>query len=260
MTQLDTEKTESKEDKRSMVPWLVAAAATVILGVAIILVTQSTEEAPPATQLTPTTVADAAPTTVVTPTTLDPVEAAWQEIPLFVGRGRGELRTVSFAVPFSFDTGDATWVSGSLNSPERFGMFFEGMVVLVDVIPGLDSIDATVEAFADWQATYPDTEMTEAVPASVGGAEGVVFETFGLPFEDPDNPSPFTDPEGINYGGGEFTETFVVDVNGQILIVAHTFAKNFPGDAVPAYEQEEYDAANASAKAIIDSIVWKDLN
>ncbi|MEE8375668.1 MAG: ABC transporter substrate-binding protein [Acidimicrobiia bacterium] len=68
VTQLET---ESKDEKRSMMPWLVAAAAAVILGAAIVLVTQNTEEAPPATQLTPSTIADAAPTTVadVVPTT-----------------------------------------------------------------------------------------------------------------------------------------------------------------------------------------------
>ncbi len=63
--------TESKDEKRSMMPWLVAVAAAVILGAAIVLVTQNTEEAPPAAQLTQSTIADAAPTTVanVVPTT-----------------------------------------------------------------------------------------------------------------------------------------------------------------------------------------------
>lgn len=152
------------------------------------------------------------------------------------------------------------WTGNSTNSPEEFGMFYEEMVIFVDVIHGLDSIEATVQAFADWEASYSDTEMTEPVPGSVGSAEGVVFETFGLPFVDSENPSPFTTPDGINYGGGEFTETYVVDVNGQVLIVAHTFARNFPGQAVPAYSQEEYDDGNASAKATINSIVWKDLS
>lgn len=266
MTQLDTETEQQTNGKTSNGMWLVAAASAAILGVALLLINQGSDEASVATQLTPPTIADAVPTTVadVTPTTLtpttilDPAEAAWQEITPFLGRGRGEFRTISFAIPLSFDTGDSLWNGESYNGPDIFGILFDEMIVLIDVALVPDSVDATVQAFANWQANYPDSQMTEPAPTHVGDAEGLVFETFGLPLVD--DAAPFLDPDGASLAGGEFAEVSVIEVNGQVLIVSHRFAKSFPGHAIPAYEQEEYDAANASARAIIDSIIWKDLS
>lgn len=68
VTQLDTKKSDLKDGKRSVVPWLVAASAVVILAVALILVNQGTEETPPVTQPTATTLVDTAPTTSPTTT------------------------------------------------------------------------------------------------------------------------------------------------------------------------------------------------
>ena len=178
-----------------------------------------------------------------------------------IGRATGgEFRTVSFLVPFSFEAGEVQWVTGQGHGPDSFEINVDGMVVFVDVVPGLESVESTVQAFADWQAGYPDTsEMTDPVPVSLNGAEGVVFETFGLPFEDQDIPAPFIDSSGVSRGAGEFSEVWVVDVNGDVLLVIHTFARTFPGFAVPAYSQDEYDTANAAAKALIASITWKDM-
>jgi len=50
MTDLDTEKQEQTSDKRSWGIWLVAAAAALILGVALVLVTQGNDQAPVAAQ------------------------------------------------------------------------------------------------------------------------------------------------------------------------------------------------------------------
>jgi len=72
MTQVETAE-ETETPKRPLGPWLIAAAAAVVLGVAIVLVTSNTETAPVATIPTATTVVDAAPTTISeqteTPTT-----------------------------------------------------------------------------------------------------------------------------------------------------------------------------------------------
>lgn len=72
MTQVETAK-ESETPKRPLGPWLIAAAAAVVLGVTVVLVTSNSETAPVATIPTPTTVVDATPTTISeqteTPTT-----------------------------------------------------------------------------------------------------------------------------------------------------------------------------------------------
>lgn len=65
MTQLDTKPTEPDKQRRSMVPWLVAAVAVLVFGVAITLLTRDTNEVPPGTEPIPTTTPEAAPTTTV---------------------------------------------------------------------------------------------------------------------------------------------------------------------------------------------------
>jgi hypothetical protein len=55
MTDLGTETQEQTSDKRSWGIWLVAAAAALILGAALVLVTQGNDEAPVATQPGPPT-------------------------------------------------------------------------------------------------------------------------------------------------------------------------------------------------------------
>jgi len=264
MTQPDTETPEQDVRKPSRLVWLVAAVAVAIVGVALILLNQGQEEAPVAADTTPATLAEVVEPTLAPPTTMDPSEAAWQELPQFLGRAGGgiEFRTASFFVPFSFTAVDGVWFdAGEDNGRDAFNMNVEAMAAFVDVFPGLESVEATVDAFTEWQSNYPDTsQMTEPVPATLDGASGLSFELSDLPFEDPTVTAPFTNILGINLYAGQFSEVYVVDVDGQVLIVSHTFAKSYPGHAVPTYTQAEYDTGNAAAKALIATIAWKDNN
>ena len=89
MTDLDTETKEKTSDKRSWGVWLVAAAAALILGVALVLVTQSNDEAP------------------VAETTSDPT-ATWNgDDCVYTGPSESELNsTVTFTVINESDTTD----------------------------------------------------------------------------------------------------------------------------------------------------------
>jgi len=62
MTELDTKSTESKNPRRPIVPWLIAAGVAAVIGVAIIIAAQNTEEAPVVDQPTLT----AGPVTIKT--------------------------------------------------------------------------------------------------------------------------------------------------------------------------------------------------
>jgi len=62
MTKSDTKPTESKNPRRPIVPWLIAVGVAAVIGVAIIIAAQNTEEAPVADQPTPT----AGPVTIET--------------------------------------------------------------------------------------------------------------------------------------------------------------------------------------------------
>jgi len=62
MTKSDTKPTEPTSTKRSMVPWLIAAGVAAVIGIAIIISAQNTEEAPVVDQPTPT----AGPVTIKT--------------------------------------------------------------------------------------------------------------------------------------------------------------------------------------------------
>ena len=92
VTQLETQKPPEEDQKRSWTPWLVAAVAILVLGVALIIITQLPAETPPATDPSPTTLVESTPTTLAeqTPTTVsdtspttiteaavDPLEGEW---------------------------------------------------------------------------------------------------------------------------------------------------------------------------------------
>lgn len=267
---LDTEKTESKDEKRSMMPWLVAAAAAVILGAAIILVTQSTEEAPPATQLTPTTIADAAPTTLadvmptteVTPMTLDAVEAAWQEITPWISGGNGEFRTNTFSVPFAFSTEGASWTNG-LQGAEWIFLRHNGTPsVILDVFVVEMSVE---EATQEWVSTHDaveGAEMTEPVEVTIAGANRVRFDSSGLPINKAMLDVPevifFSAPDG-GVPAGQEGFVYIIEVNDQTLIVAVSTAVSI-FDVAFTPEPGDVESATSDALALINTIIWKDLN
>lgn len=122
LAQIDTKRQSPSEPKRPVGTWLVAAVLIIVVGVAVILLAQSGDDAPLATQpgpstvpeSTPTTAPEVAPTTGVdsTPTTVSASEDPWTQLPtLAFAGGQGTYRTDSFAVPFSVTLPNG-WISG----------------------------------------------------------------------------------------------------------------------------------------------------
>lgn len=193
MTQVDTAK-KSETPKRPLGPWLIAAAAAAILGVAIILVTSNSETAPVATTPTPTTVVDATPTTIseqtettAAPTTTAPeseasVSSDLGEYSLF---GPGTYTMVELEIPVTF-TVDENWhtqlvlpgavVITTLDSmgPGDHDLVFLRPSSLLDA----DSEPALAADDLDgWLAAVPDTtSVSEPIPTTVAGLDAVTFE------------------------------------------------------------------------------------
>ena len=230
----------------------VAAFAAVLLVVGVVAALTSSGGEVVGT----TTSIESAPTT-----TLDPTEAAWEAIPAFDSAGGfGDFRSTTFAVPFSFDTGSVhfylkfeheDWLS--ITNPL-------GTILAIDVVVVTDSIEETVRAFNEVHNFYPDAQMTDPVPATIGGAEGVMFETTGLPIVMPDDADhPFITPPDVaktpmvGAGGGA---VFIVDVDGQIIVVG------YGGVDTERIGQETgvIEGARRAARRLVDSIVWKNLS
>ena len=76
MTNLETKQTEPTSPKRPVMPWLIAAAVAAVIGVAVIVSAQNTEQAPVAGQPTPT----AGPVTIKTDIdrTLNPLSGTFE--------------------------------------------------------------------------------------------------------------------------------------------------------------------------------------
>lgn len=256
--------------------WIIALAvfaAVIILGAAIALITIRSDEVDPATTLPTPTTTTAAPTTTTeattTTTALDP-ENDWDAIPGFgSGDAQGLVRTTDFAVPLAFDIGSTQyqldleredWIS--------IGSTPFGPVRGIDAVLTTDTIEATVAVFNAIHDEYPDAEMTDPVPATLGGAEGVVFSTVGLPThftmpEDADHSFIATYPDDdevrwtVAAGSGEI---FVVDVDGQTVVVGYGVSRQClagcdTGTATPG----QVETAKERLRAVVDSIVWRDL-
>ena len=235
---------------------------------------------PPATTSVPTTsVPTTSPTTEPAATTaaptsspLDPAEAAWQEIPpmLFAGV-TGEYRTNTFGVPFKFDTGDMahtkTW-----EREDWIAISNDEVPGWIDVFTGLDSIDATIEEFQAMHDAVDLAQMDEPEPATLGGAEGVVFRSVGLPpgvglteqdlyeFTAPTDRGVWADPSasgvatpGSSSPASDGVSIWVIDVNGQIVAVAQS--------ALDMQMTADMNARSREAtRSLINSISWKDLS
>lgn len=272
--------------QRPLVLGSIAAAVAIIVGV--VLFTRSdgdsnsirvTDE--DATETTVTTVAPTteAPTTesptttlAVTSSTLDPAEAAWQEIPIVLFPGSvGEFRTNTFAVPFKFDTAGVP-VTKDWEREDWIAITSDEVAGWVDVFLGLDSIEATVEEFRNMHDFYDTASMEEPVPATLGGVDGVVIRSVGLPvgvdLTDPDRHefmAPITQ-RGLWAGDGAYgiatpgrssaesagVPIWIGEVNGQVVVVAQSSI-----DMQNTLEEREL--ARQGIQQLVDSIVWKDL-
>lgn len=254
VTQLDTRPPHSNEENsRKLAPWIVAAAALLVLGTAIVLVTQDSEQAVPATSPAPTTIADETSTSLLEETPL--AADAWEAIPPFTGAGSptATVRSLSFQVPFSFQGGTGWTRVGTeddefiiqMNAPSSFGVL---------VRPGTvsDVVGEVVEAHQN----FPSAQMTEPVETQVGGASGVLIETIGLPTAGFDRElaawaSDVADDfaaRTILVGGGQGL-IHIVDVNGTTVMVIYSGIN--PGT---------YEERLSEAHQIIDSIAWKALS
>ncbi len=272
--------------QRPLVLGSIAAAVAVIVGV--VLYTQSngdsnsirvTDEDTTETTVTtsaPTTAAPTteAPSTTLPPTssTLDPAEAVWQEIPLVLFPGVvGEFRTNTFGVPFKFDTAGVPY-SKDLETENWFAISSDDVSSWVDVFVGLDSIEATVAEFQAMHDFYDSAQMSEPEPVTLGGADGVVFQSIGLPagvaVTETDRheftaqiPSRGLWADASAYGiaipgtsasGSDGVSIWVIDVNGRVVVVAKSALEM-------QVAVEDRPLIPQATQPLIDSIVWKDL-
>lgn len=216
---------------------------------------------------------ESATTTSVAPSSsLDPAEAAWQDIPalLFAG-SKGELRTNTFSVPFRFDTAGVP-VTKDWEREDWFAIASDEVAGWIDVFVGLDSVEATVEEFRNMHDFYDSAEMNEPVPATLGGADGLVIQSVGLPvgvdLADSDRHeflAPITQ-RGQWAGGGAYglaspgrsgpdspgVSIWVGEVSGQVAVVAQSSIDM-------QNTLEERDLARQGIRELMDSIVWKDV-
>ena len=263
------------EDRRSWVPVLAAALLIAVIGVAVFLISRSSEDVPPVTTPTETTLIEGttSTSTVLEPTTtIDPADEVWNQQAPWVGAGIGDFRTNHFGVPFSFSMGDTVWKSGSQRE-DAISVHVDNLAVFVDVFRAPDSIEETVETLRAMHEAVPEASMSEPVLASLAGAEGVMFATSGLPILGRDMlTSADLLPPGVEFFtiagpngelfvvGGEQGEVYVLDVAGETVVVSWRSARVVPGVLGGGAPPEDVlEDARQSARELIETIVWKDI-
>lgn len=259
----------TKLDERTQGPtetnhrWRIVAAAAVLAilaGVAIVLLNQGTETEPPVvTNAPPTTVAEEAPTS-----TLDEAEEQWQAIPVWNDAGSGgTYRTNIYETPFAFTTPDG-WFQAPGGSTETSFVIqlLEMSPLRIITMTTPMTVQDVVDEYVAAHAAIPEAEMSEPVSTDIGGANGMSFESIGLPFqvEDP-SVVPFVgedyllDPGMGGPGGGSAVPILgagkamfhVVDIDGVTNLVVY--------QGIP----DHYDENVAAAMEFLDSIVWNEL-
>lgn len=178
-------------------------------------------------------------TVTTTPETTTTTGVERDDLPVWDGNSPGEVRTDSFQPGFSFVAPDG-WTRDCPDSP-----------VLVDMVPpNMAPLTSTMGVWAHDSETVEETvaHLMEAPadhsapgPVSVGGAEGVTFDS--VPSTD------YTIFEASNscifsMAAGEAWRFWVVDVDGAIV----TFALFAPSD--------QLDDMATLARTILDSVVW----
>lgn len=258
------EEEPGEKGRRPTPTWVAAAVAIIVLGVALLLMSQGGEETPLATEPTPTTAVDTTPTTVpASTTTIDPAEAAWQAItvPVFGMEGGGRFRAGSFFVPFSYEVPDG-WTR-DMEDPTVLALHCGpspdpdlaciGGIIFFD--PEAETVDEALESLRSW----PGPTFGEPVPVQIGGASGFTFEVTSEV-----DTSVFDSSVGarrIDIGGLGSMRGYVLDVAGTIVAI---YVDGTIGD-ISEPDEADYYARLAErifvvAQPVLDSIVWKDLN
>lgn len=237
VTQLDTRPGEAT--RRTRRGWALGLSAVVAVVLVVLLATLvGGDEAPPVDEPVPST-------TVVTQTTIDEAEAAWEAIPPSASRGSG--RTVVFEPAFSI-AASGDWQSVR-TSEDYFVIRNEGTTLSVITWEG--SVEDAVTMFSDVHQTLGAT-MTQPAQARVGAAEGLSFDSSGLPVRvETTGQVPWaSNHDGFSgrlVPGGSSGVFYVVDVAGQTVIVIY-------GTEEGLEETREY------VMAINDTFTWKDLD
>lgn len=184
-------------------------------------------------------VSESVTSTTVTTTLETTTTTEGKDIPVWDGTTSGEVRTESFQPGFTLVVPDG-WARDCPDSPILVDMVPAGMTPLASTMgvwaQDFDSVEETVAHLMEAPADHTDPE-----PASVGGAEGLTFDS--VPGSDY---TIFEAPNSciFSMAAGETWRFWVVDVDGAIV----TFALFAPSDQLE-------DIAN-QAREILDSVVW----
>lgn len=220
--------------------------------------TTISEEAPPATQVVPTTIAQ--PSTTV-------VESALADIPVWLERGNGQWTPAQSKIPFAFTNTDSWNSLGVTLTEERFticpptddGAFSLCHLALVAV---LFLEPETIDETRDLLASFEGAELGEEQPIRIDGATGIRFEfthdvaplsgvaqgvelgvpaayISAIPLDDRRTP--------LGQGPLGRSIIFIVDVDGVVVTLAYQGDDTGLGG---------FDTYKESGLAIIDSIIW----
>lgn len=258
VTQLSTQQQETPKRNRTPVGWLAVAIALVVVGVAIVILNQGAEEAPIATDVVPTTLAQ--PSTTV-------VESALADIPVWLGSGNGQWIPARSKIPFAFTNAD-DWSSANLSQTEErfslcptapgeaFSMCNLASVAVLFLEP------ETVDETRDFLAAFEGAELGEEQPITIDGASGM---RFGFTHEVPplvgQAQGDLAVPAAVKSTGTEQTPVgqgplgqsviSIVDVDGVVVTLAFQgvdISRGAPEDGFETYKESGLD--------IIDSIIW----
>lgn len=257
MTQLSTKQEDKQDRKARPLIWLAAAVTALLLGAVLLLTNRASEEIPPATDPVPTTVAEPVPTTApeTTPTTqgapattIDRAEASWQAIPLpiFGFDAGGQYRTGDFFVPAAYTVPDASW-ERMIESVEYLWLCKEPDDVgnCQAAVWLFDPLASSVDEAVDSLTSRPGPTFSEPEPVEVGGASGRTFQVAAG--QEPHILHEFSNAfDQIALHIGDQGQGSVLDIDGTSIGI-YLFTSQ-GGESLD------------EAQAIVDSIVWKDLN
>jgi len=243
---LDTSNRQPTE-KRSAAPWLVAAAAIVVLGTALILITR-----------------ESAPDTATQATIIENLDE-WLQMPYENEGEAGTYRTRVFPVSFSY-TVPSDWHSHDTPGvvhiypipadgdahPEE-GQPLDLIVVqsVIDAVGPVSPMKQS-ETVDRWIENFMEVEginLTEPVEIVMGGAPGKTFEVWAVGDQpvviDERDPEDSEDDWRLPPKPGLLM--YVVTVGYETVVI-------YVDAAATGYDFHEV------ARPIIDSIVWRDLN